>query len=390
MTDGLPSSRQVAVDPSSSANSHAFCAGPRAVRSGRSMSGGGTGRSRRVRVSIRNRSARRPNRTVRNARLGSPGSGGRMGSHSDRARKASALRSGPWTVTLLVVVVGAVAPRAVGEFVVVERADERVRRVRGADVRVGPVLAIAPAVVVERLALVQRVERSADVGARRLRLGRRVRGLVDRVAQVDDGVEVVALGEAAERIEEARIELGARHLAEPEAGDVVGRERPRAPDLRVFAVGLEAVVVAMTGFELVDIDGDRPVALGQRGDRAGLPATVRSHVLEPPGDRRLAAVVGRDTRPDDDAVGRADRRLRPRVGRPSPQPDPPCRSPSTTGTAVSLDPGKLLASADSGVQGAQGSIWPSQRSRTSVRDVVRAALKPVQPRSCCSGQHPRR
>ena len=111
-------------------------------------------------------------------------------------------------------------------------------------------------VVVERLALVQRVERPADVGAGRLRLGRRVRRLVDRVAEVEDGVEIVAFGEATEGVEEARVELGARHLAETEPGDLVGRERPRPPDLRVFAVGLEAVLVAVSGFELVDVDGD--------------------------------------------------------------------------------------------------------------------------------------
>ena len=119
---------------------------------------------------------------------------------------------------------------------------------------------------------------------------------------MDDGVEIVALGEAGEGIEEARIELGARHLAETDPTDVVGRERPRPADFGVLAVGLEPVAIAVAGLELLDVDGDRPVAVRKGDDGPGLPATHVDGILEPPGDRRLAALVGRDPGPDDHPV----------------------------------------------------------------------------------------
>ena len=55
----------------------------------------------------------------------------------------------PWPVTLRLVLIGAAAPRPVGELVIVERKEHRVSRMDGLGVRVRVVLGVAPPVVVE-------------------------------------------------------------------------------------------------------------------------------------------------------------------------------------------------------------------------------------------------
>ena len=70
------------------------------------------------------------------------------------------------------------------------------RGVQQLDVGVAVVLVVAGAVVVERHALVERVERAPDVGAGRLARRRGVRRLVDVVAEMQQEVEVVARGDA--------------------------------------------------------------------------------------------------------------------------------------------------------------------------------------------------
>ena len=104
ITDGLPSSRHRAVDRPSSPNSQSRCSAPRRtcdrVEHGRRP---GPARSRRLRVSMRNRSASAPRRTVRKTRLGSAGSGRRIGSHSSRARNAVGASPAPRPVAFLVV-----------------------------------------------------------------------------------------------------------------------------------------------------------------------------------------------------------------------------------------------------------------------------------------------
>src|SRR3546814_5508634 len=86
------------------------------------------------------------------------------------------------------VVAGATGPGVVGDLVVIDGGDERVALVQGAQVGVGLVEGVAPSVVLEGHDLVARVVASTDVapGAEA--------ALVEVVAEVDDQVEVVALG----------------------------------------------------------------------------------------------------------------------------------------------------------------------------------------------------
>src|SRR5690349_18510102 len=106
-----------------------------------------------------NMSARSPNATERKTRCGLAGSGSRMGS---------------------------------------------VHRLR---VGIGAVLGIARPVVGQRHALVERLERPADIGAGRLRALRYLARLVDVVAQVEHEIEVVALSHPPVAVEETGVEL---------------------------------------------------------------------------------------------------------------------------------------------------------------------------------------
>ena len=176
--------------------------------------GGGIGSSRRVRVSSMNSSASEPIWIERKTRSGSV-----MIRAADGQPLLARLERGgpprrPRAVALRLVLGRAVSPRAVGELVVVDRRDERVGRADGLDVGVAAVLGVAGPVVVERAALVERVERPPDVPARGLARRRRLGCLVDPVAEVEHERDVVALGQSGVGVEVARVVLGARHLAE--------------------------------------------------------------------------------------------------------------------------------------------------------------------------------
>ena len=76
-------------------------------------------------------------------------------------------------------------------------------------IRVAPVLRVTTPVVLQASAFVKRIERAADVRARRLARGWSLRRLVDVISKVKHEVEVVALRDACVGIEITRVELGA-------------------------------------------------------------------------------------------------------------------------------------------------------------------------------------
>ncbi len=97
------------------------------------------------------------------------------------------------------------------------------RQVQRLHIGVAAVLRVPTPVVVERHALVQRIERTPHLG--RLRRARRqhVRRLVDVVAEVQEEVDVVALGDARVRVEEAGVVARARHDGEAKVLDATVR-----------------------------------------------------------------------------------------------------------------------------------------------------------------------
>ena len=114
----------------------------------------------------------------------------------------------------------ATAPGVVGDLVVVPDRDPRVLPVPLLQVRVGSVLGVAGAVIVEGddLAIGLR-----DPPETRAVTVANVRVLVDIVAEVQDGIEVGAVGNAAIRIEVAGRKVGARGDRETNLRDVRGR-----------------------------------------------------------------------------------------------------------------------------------------------------------------------
>ena len=137
-----------------------FWSAPSALRPSRESAGGGTGSSRMVLVSSRNSSASEPelHGAVDALRIRRVRPADREPLLAGAERGGPAIR--PRSVALRLVLGRAVAPGAVGELVVVDGRDERVRRAHGLDVRVAPVLGIPGPVVVEGAALV-RVARTA-------------------------------------------------------------------------------------------------------------------------------------------------------------------------------------------------------------------------------------
>ena len=122
----------------------------------------------------------------------------------------------------------------------------------GLGVGITAVLRVSSPVVSERPALVQGLERPSDIRARSL-AGRWVlRGLVDVVAEVQDEVEVVARRNPRVAVEEAGVELGARHDGETEVIGHVGQGLERA-DWRSFGARLEAVPVPPARLKARDI-----------------------------------------------------------------------------------------------------------------------------------------
>jgi hypothetical protein len=155
-----------------------------------------------------------------------------------------------------IVRVRAARPGAVGELVVVQRGDDRDRSMERLDVGVAVVLPVARPVLVERAALAERIEVAADAGPGRLALGRDVGGLVDVVAEVEQEVEVVALGDPPVGVEVARVVLraGAGREAQPIG---VGAQRPGAARRRDLSRRREAVVVEDARLEAGNVDVDR-------------------------------------------------------------------------------------------------------------------------------------
>ena len=235
-------------------------------------------------------------------RLRSAGSGGRAGSHSQRARMAAS--SALTTVRALGVVrVGAARPGAVGELVVIEGGDHREGGVHRLDVGVAVVLGVAGAVLLEGAALPERIEVAADVGAGRLSLRGDVGSLVDVVAQVEEKVEILSLGDPRVGVEVAGVELGARADREADPLGVASGERPRPGHRRGLAVDRESVEVDAVGLEVLDLDHDGVIALGASDRRPGADGLSQRGVAR---DRPLDRDVGvapTDTRPDRDAVG---------------------------------------------------------------------------------------
>ena len=166
--------------------------------------------------------------TERNTRVGSLGSGRRSGSHSDLTRRTVRSPLFPRAVALGFVFGRAAAPRAICELVVVDGPDQRMGVMHGLGVGISAVLRVSSPVVSERPALVQGLERPSDICARSL-AGRWVLcGLVDVVAEVQDEVEVVARRDPCVTVEEAGVELGARHDCETDVIGCVGKGLERA------------------------------------------------------------------------------------------------------------------------------------------------------------------
>jgi hypothetical protein len=89
-----------------------------------------------------------------------------------------------------------------------------VRGVKSLEIEIATVLRVALAIVGQRAALVPGLERAADICPRCLRRGRRVRRLVDVVAEVQHEVDVLALSQPAIDVEVAGVELGTRDKSE--------------------------------------------------------------------------------------------------------------------------------------------------------------------------------
>ena len=247
-------------------------------------------------------SARPPSRTSRKTRVRSLGSGGRAGSHSQRARKAASRRSAHGPCSAASVLCRAARPGAVGKLVVVERGDHRQLLVQLLDVRVAPVLRIAPPVVGQGPALLERVERPADVRARGLALRRRVRRLVDVVPQMQQEVELLVLGDAGIGVEEAGVVLGARAEREANALASIGQGLG-PPDRREARAAGESVVVGGARLQAAGVDVHRVVVVGM-GDRRAPRDHVGQRLVtgDHPPDRHADLVSG-DSCPQHDAIG---------------------------------------------------------------------------------------
>jgi hypothetical protein len=121
---------------------------------------------------------------------------------------------------------------------------------------------------------------------------------------MQDGIEIEAIGEARVGIEVALRKVRARHDAEAHTRHVLPRQRFRAPDRRLLAAGLKAVVIGRGRLEPARIE-----LHGEVAGRAGFDVAARHGVREfriasdlPPngfGRRRSAR---RDARPEDHAI----------------------------------------------------------------------------------------
>ncbi len=206
---------------------------------------------------------------------------------------------GPVALLARRVVPRPVAPRVVGRFVVIPGGDEREQLVDPARVDVELVLAVALAVVGQGHDL-----RGGIVGAVLRETGRAGPALVEVVAQVDDGIEIVPAGQGGVGVEEAVLVVGAADDTEAQALDDPDRRRLGAPGDRAGPLGGEAVEVPLPCLEATHVDLHGVVPLGPRRrsapcDDIGEGNVARHH----PADFHRTAVVGRDARPQQHAVG---------------------------------------------------------------------------------------
>jgi hypothetical protein len=164
--------------------------------------------------------------------------------------------------------------------------------VQGLQVPVGLVLRVPAPVVGERDHLVR-----GRVRPHRRPAGREVAGrvLVEVVADVDDEVEVAALGEVPVGGEVAGLPVRARHQAEaePVGGRRQRRRRPRAADAGPRAVEAEAVPVRGVRLEAADVGFHRVVPVRAGGHRAGRHRVGEGGVAEHrPPDLGVRALAG--------------------------------------------------------------------------------------------------
>jgi hypothetical protein len=195
-----------------------------------------------------------------------------------------------------------VARVVVLDLVVVPGGEQRVGLAHAQEVRVGVVEPVLVAVLGERLHVAVAI-RPGGVGAR---AGLVVVALVDVVAEADDDVEVLLLGERGVRGVEAAVPLLAGEEADPRRlVGVGGAEGAEAADRRRAVAGEEAVVVSLPGLEPGAAQPRRDRVVARRGRRGavagedGAEVGVGGHlVLDQAGPLELG-----ELRPQRDPVG---------------------------------------------------------------------------------------
>ena len=185
---------------------------------------------------------------------------------------------------------------------IVPDGDERVLLVDGLEVGVRAVLRIAGAVVGEDQGFVGGLDVAAEAGVATEAVAP---VFIDVVAEVEDGSEVFAFGDARVGVEVALGVVGARHDAEAQVIDPTFREGARSADGGFLIEGVEAVVVGAAGGERGHVDLDRVVAFRPR--HGGAAGRNEAHVriggdFEVHGDCPGRARGRSDAGPQDDAV----------------------------------------------------------------------------------------
>ena len=155
-------------------------------------------------------------------------------------------------------VLGAVLPGVVGDFMVVPHRNHRHGCMQGLQIRVRLVLGMALAVVGQHQQFIGRVGHPSQRGG--IGRGIAIRGvLVDVIAQVNGGVQVGALGGFGIDVEVAgRVVRAGKHRQLDLACTACGQGL-RLADRRLLIDDAEAIEISGCGAELVDIDLDRIV-----------------------------------------------------------------------------------------------------------------------------------
>jgi diguanylate cyclase (GGDEF)-like protein/PAS domain S-box-containing protein len=207
----------------------------------------------------------------------------------------------PRTILGLVVLARTSCPRVVAELMVVQRVDEGMQGMDALHVGVEPVVGVAAPVVLEASTLVGWIHLPTDLWSDRLPVVGRV--LVDVVAEMEDEVDLLSIGDPSVSVEVAGRVLGARACREPEV--LGGRgERLGSAYFGPLPEGSEAVVVGPSGRESRHVDLDGVIVLGARGLGAGGDLVGQLEALRHP-PRHFDRLGGRGghPRPDHDAVG---------------------------------------------------------------------------------------